>query len=43
MELWNFQNKLGPGPRDDVTDVKDFSYQPEIWWDDAQYDIADGY
>ena len=20
---------------------KDFSYQPEIWWDDAQYHVAD--
>ena len=22
---------------------KDFSYRPEIWWDDAQYDEADLY
>ena len=30
-ELWNFQIKLGTGPRDDVTTVfKDFSYWPEI-------------
>ena len=29
--LWNFQNRLGQGPKDDVATLfKYFSYQPQI-------------
>ena len=45
-ELWNFQNMLRPGLRDDVTSLtlsKDCSYWPEIRWDDAQCNETDRY
>ena len=33
---------LGSGPSVGVTALT-FSYRPEIWWDDAQYNQADRY
>ena len=46
---WNFEfyhDRLGPGLGDDITALtllKDFSYQPEILWDDTQYHWAGYY
>ena len=43
-DLWNFQNRWGAGPRDDVTALTLLEFQLcEMWWDDTQYDEADRY
>ena len=31
MELWNFQSRLGPGPRDDVTALTLEGFQLSTW------------
>ena len=40
-----FHDSRGPGLRDDVMlqVLKDFSYWPELWWDDEQFYEADWY
>ena len=44
-ELLNFQNRLGLGPRDNVTALTLLGFQLSAWnlGDDAQYDEADRY